>query len=350
MKNNVLADLTGEPVYVAIEPHHRVIAGPISLKVLSIALFIAFMFSSDASVFFAHLLDPLLYICVFVGMFSVFFILSLVSLGDYPDIPLIWINPKRKSRFMTVLCRVLAPTRVGFFSILESDPSFAVQKIANYLDARKKRQTAFLVVASEKAWLKHNDFILEFVKKIGIKFPSTRVGYLGTFTELGRVPSQICKVPFERIHGIKDFLWYLAEASIEANENGSILYELFSQSYCILYFTPRPFRGLEWKGKDAKFHPFTPETTIRWIEALVDRYCLVDGNFSFISSYVIFRLPYGDGIPLTSSIIQEVRKRMEVRPRVFHVSSPLSRVRKNVSQIILGGAGNQDGEVNKNVR
>ena len=349
MRNhNISIDPTGEPVYIAIEPHHHVIAGPISLKVLLIALLIASVFSSDASVFFLRLLDPLRYTCVFVGLFLVFLILSLVNLGDYPEIPLIWINPKRKSRFIGVLGRFLAPTRVGFLSILESDPSSAVQKVTSYLDTRKKRQTAFLVVASEKAWLKHNDFILQFIKEIGSRFPSTRVGYLGTSAELGHVSSQICKVPFEKIYGVKDLLWYLAEASIEANENGCVLHKLLSQSYCILYFAPRPFRGIEWKGKVAKFHPFTPETAIRWIDALVDRYCLIDGNFSFVKSYVIVRLLHGDTVPLTSSIIQEVRKKMEVRPRVFSVSSPLSGARKNLPQIILGGTGNQEEEVNKN--
>ena len=349
--NSVSDDHTGEPAYIIMDPHHPVIGGPISVKVLGTSLLLAFAFSSCASLFFLLLLGLLYGIPVFMMLFCVFLILSLAALADYPDIPLILVTSKsQRPRFASALYRLFASTRVGFFSVFESVPALAANDVVSYLDAREKRQTAFLFMASEKAWARESSFIEQFIREIGHRFPAVRIGYLGTFTELDHIPDKICKVPFERIHGIKDLLWYLSEASIEANENGYVFYELFSQRYCILYFTPRSFRGIRWKGKIAKFYPFTAETAIRWIDALVDRYCLVDGNFSFVRSYVIFRLPHGDGIPLASSIIQEVRKRMEVRPRVFHVSSPLSRVRKNLPRIILGGACSQDVEVNMNVR
>ena len=350
--NSCPDDHTGQPAYIIIEPYQAVIGGPISSKVVSASLLLALAFSGCASVFFLFLFGLLHYVFAFVILFSVFLALSLDALSDYPEIPFIVVASRQhRFRFVSALCRFFMSTRIGFFSVFESDPTSAVDKVVSYLDARKRKQTAFLFIASEKAWARQSSFIEQFIREIGRRFPAVSIGYLGTFAELDHVPDQVCKVPFERIHGIKDLLWYLAEASIEANENGCILYELFSQSYCILYFTPRPFRGIEWKGKVAKFHPFTPETAIRWIDALVDRYSLVDGNFSFVRSYVIFRLPHGDGIPLTSSIIQEVRKRMEVEPRVFHVSSPLSRVRKNLPQIILVGATyNESMEVNEFVR
>ena len=329
-------DQTGEPAYIIIDPHDHVIVGPISLNALLIGIFIALIFSSYASIFFFLLLGLFTGLLIFVLLFFIFLILSLNSLGDYPEIPLILVNPRRrKFKFIPTLFGFFVTARIGFFSVVESNPSLAVDKVTGYLDSRKKRQTAFLFIANEKAWSRHSDFIQKFVEDVKCKFPNVNAGFLCKPNELDKVPKGICKVPFSRHKAIQDLLWYLAEASIKSNENGFILNELFSSSNCILYFAPRQFEGLRWKSQ-FQFHPFTPETAIRWIDALLERYCLTDVKLDFSKSYVIFRLPYGDSIPLTHTIVKEVERKLEVRPRVFEVNCPLG-IRKNTPQIILGG-------------
>lgn len=333
------ADHTGEPVYIAIEPSRHVIGGPYSPKSLAMSIILASVLSSLSYVPVALLRGIWIFIYAALATLPVYFVICATSLSDYPNIPIITIDPRavdlRSWSWIRLLRRCL---RVGQKSFLGSDPRTTIIGVTAYLDTRPRKQTAFLFVASEKAWSKYGNFVHRFIEGLERKFPSVRTGYLGTSHEFDGLPKDVCKVPFNRYTAVNDLLWYLADASVESNENGTVLHELFSSGYCILHFAPRPFKGLRWKNQQFQFRPFTPETAIRWVDALIDRYCLTDAKFVCAKSSVIFRLPTGDSIPLVSAIVEEVRRRLQVKPRMYEVSKPLSGVRRGTPQIVLCAA------------
>jgi hypothetical protein len=280
-----------------------------------------------------------IFIYAALATLPVYFVICSTSLSDYPNIPIITIDPRavdlRPWSWIRLLRRCL---RVGQEYFLGSDPCATIDTVAAHLDARPRKQTAFLFVASEKAWSKYGNFVRRFIEGLERKFPSVRTGYLGTTDEFDGLPKDVCKVPSNKYTAVNDLLWYLADASVESNENGTVLHELFSSDYCILHFAPRPFKGLRWKNQPFQFRPFTPETAIRWIDALIDRYSLTEAKFVCAKSSVIVRLPTGDSIPLVSAIVEQVRRRLQVKPRMYEVSEPLSGVRRRTPQLILCAA------------
>lgn len=331
---NSSADPTGEPVYVAIEPSHRVIKGAHNRNLFAVSFLLATILSILSFVPIAMLRDLWIFILVVFVTLPIYFVLCANNLGDYPDIPIISVRPSRTS-FARSWHRVRNIVRIGQLCLSTPDPSAAVDEVIAYLDARPKRQTAFLFIAGEKAFEKHGAFVHDFIRGVMSKFPDTRAGGLGKDCEFHHLPPNVCKVPFKKTEATIELLWYLAEASIECNENGLILREFFSDRYGILHFAPRPFYGVRRKDEPHQFRPFTPETAVRWVDALIDRYRPTDATFVSSKCFVIFRLPEGDRIPLTSSVLEEVRKKLQLKPRMYEVSNPLSGVRDGVPQVIL---------------